>query len=271
MNTFQDILCSAKTKKRIIVSPRPAPGLTKALDDVKQVGYDVTVRNDFSSSALKEILQGFKQGECSILVQGDIPLKDFFEALQAWGIKRSQLGFVSLFEDYIRSKLLFVVDTYVHNNPSFQEKVALLEMTIGLTRALGVEEPKVAVLSALETVNSAMVSSIEAAALSKMADRGQFSALVEGPLDIDSALSREAARRKGVSSPVPGEVDVLLCPDIESAYALSRFLSGLGGLPAAGVLLGTPLPVIINPSFIPLQNKPVEIAIASISGELESE
>ncbi len=268
MHTFEDILSHAKPK-RIFVSPHPSPPLGRALDDVKKAGHDVIVGNDFSSTGAKDILRGFEQGEWDIFMQGDVPLKHVFELLEAWGVKRNQLGFVSLFEDKIRSKLLFVVDTYVQNNPSFKDKMMLLEMTIDLARALGVEAPQVAVLSALETVNPAMVSSIEAAALSKMSERGQFSACVEGPLDIDSALCAVAARRKGVSSPVPGEVDILLCPDVESANALSRFLSGLGRLPAAGVLLGTPLPVVIHPSLISMDHKLVEVAIASIKGEFK--
>ena len=270
MNSFEDILSGAKARK-IVVCPQPAPALKKALDDLEKAGYGVVIKEDFSLTEAKQILQGFERGEWDILVQGNIHLKTFFQTLQTWGVKRSQLGFVSLFEDHIRKKLLFVVDTYVHDNPTFKEKMTLLETTIELANVFGVDSPRVAVLSALETVNPAMISSIEAAALSKMADRGQFDACVEGPLDIDSALSAVAARRKGVSSPVPGEADILLCPDVESAYALSSFLSGLGRLPVAGVLLGTPMPVIIHPSLIPLQYKAVEVAIASIRGEFKND
>ncbi len=263
METFQDILSRAAPKK-IVVSPQPSPLLQEALEEARQAGYTVTVREDFSAGTLTEILQGYEEGVWDLYLQGDVPLRDFFAALETTGLKRNRLGFLSLFEDRIRGRLLFVVDTYVHNSPSFQVKVFLLEMAIELANRLGVENPRAAVLSALETVNPAIPSSIEAAAMSKMADRGQFAACVEGPLDIDSALSAVAARRKGVSSPVPGEVDILLCPDIESGYNLSRFLSTLGQLPAAGVLLGTPMPVVIHPSLIPLRYKAVEIAIASL-------
>ncbi len=263
METFQDILCEARPKK-VIVSPRPGAALQEVFERAGQAGYTLTVKQEFSAQAFKEILEGYEREEWDILVQGALPLADFFAVLEEAGVGKNRLGFVSLFEDRIRHKLLFVVDTYVHNVPSFREKVMLLEMTIELANLLGVERPRAAVLSALETVNPAIFSSIEAAALSKMTDRGQFKACVEGPLDIDSALSAVAARRKGVSSPVPGEVDILLCPDIESSYALSLFLSGLGRLPVAGVLLGTPLPVIIHPALIPPQNKQVEIAIASL-------
>ena len=268
MISFQDILGKAKPGK-VVVAPRPAPALSSLLDQLKEAGQELTVKEDFSPAVLKEIQQGFEQGKWDVFLQGDISLKDFFEPLADGGMNLERMGFVSLFEDRSRHKLLFVVDTYMQNRPSFRAKTLLLEMTINLAGSLGVEQPRVAVLSALETVNPAMISSIEAAALSKMADRGQFAAVVEGPLDIDSALSSEAAQRKGVLSPVPGEVDILLCPEIESGYALSCFLSGLGKMPVAGVLLGAPLPIIIQPEHIPLLHKDVELAVASLRKEME--
>lgn len=265
MNTFKEIVAATRPGK-IIVAPEPEERFNLLFYRAKQMGFQLIIETSSPERALSSAWRKLEDGAGDMLFQGDIPLGDFFTILYAHGVSRDKLCFVSTFEDNIRQKLLFVADTYFHNLPDLRQKISILEMTIELAKTLGVERPKVAALSALETVNPAIRSGVEAAALAKMGDRQQFDALVEGPLDIDTALSREAAERKGVISPVPGDVDILLCPDIESGYNLSQFITYLGRMPVAGVVLGTEKPIIIHPAFIPPDHKLVEIAIASVRG-----
>lgn len=122
-----------------------------------------------------------------------------------------------------------------------------------------------AALSAIETVNPAIASTVDAAVLARMAQRRQFKAVVDGPLDIDAILSKVAAAKKGVAGEVSGDADIILCPDIETATILAQAFIHIGSYPAAGVLLGT-FPVVINPRFIPPVYKNVEIALQAMRG-----
>ncbi len=210
---------------------------------------------------VQEAFHEVKCGRADLVMQGDIPLVDFLAALGEYGGGRERMCFVSLFEDQKNHRLLFLADTYLHDQPGLDRKIMILEQVVALAGTLGLEKPKVAVLSAIETVNTAIPSTVEAAVLSKMSQRRQFQALVEGPLDIDAALSAAAARRKGVDSPVPGQAQIILCPDVETGYSLSQAFTHIGRYPTAGILLGAPVPVIINPRFIPPENKAVEAAV----------
>jgi phosphate butyryltransferase len=217
-----------------------------------------------TAGELTEAFHRVRSGRADMVLQGDIPLADFFSALEDYGARRDRMCFVSLFEDGKNDRLLFLADTYLHDQPALEQKIAILRQVVALARTLGLEQPKAAVLSAIETVNTAIPSTVEAAVLSKMSERRQFQALVEGPLDIDAVLSADAARRKGVHSQVPGQADIILCPDVETGYALSQAFTHIGCYPTAGLLLGAPVPVIINPDFIPREHKAVEAAVLSL-------
>jgi len=144
-------------------------------------------------------------------------------------------------------RLTFMTDTLVNGSPGLQEKVGILKNAIEFARRLGIKKPKVAVLAPLELVNPALASTLDGAILSKMSERGQFGpALVEGPLAMDNAASSSAARHKGIRSLVPGNVDIYLFPDLESAHLTAQFLSWIGRLRFGGILLGTSFPVAIR-------------------------
>ncbi len=144
-------------------------------------------------------------------------------------------------------KPLFVTDAGINIYPTLADKVDILKNAIFLAHALGIEEPKVAILSAVETVNPKIVSTIEAAALCKMAERGQISgAIIDGPLAFDNAISKEAARIKEICSPVAGEADILLVPDLEAGNMLAKQLTYLADADAAGIVLGARVPIILT-------------------------
>jgi phosphate acetyltransferase len=144
-------------------------------------------------------------------------------------------------------KLLVVTDAAINILPDLEQKADIARNAIDLCRALGVERPKLAVLSAVETVTLRLPATVEAAALAKMADRGQIEGgLVDGPLAFDNAISAEAARAKGLVSPVAGDADILLVPDLEAGNMLAKQLQYLGGATAAGVVIGARVPIALT-------------------------
>jgi len=142
---------------------------------------------------------------------------------------------------------LIISDAAVNIAPSLEVKVDIVQNAIDLAHALGEPKPRVAILSAMETVNPRVPSTIEAAALCKMADRGQITGgVLDGPLALDNAISPEAARIKHIVSPVAGQANVLIVPDLESGNMLAKSLSFLANADAAGIVLGARVPIILT-------------------------
>ena len=144
-------------------------------------------------------------------------------------------------------KPLLITDAAINVAPDFDTKVDIVKNAIDLAHALGIAEPKVAILSAVETVTSKLRSAMDAAALSKMADRGQITgALVDGPLAFDNAVSMAAAKTKGIQSRVAGDADILVVPDLESGNTLAKQLEYLGDAQAAGLVMGARVPIVLT-------------------------
>lgn len=142
---------------------------------------------------------------------------------------------------------LIITDAAVNIAPTLEEKVDIVQNAIDLAQALGIAEPRVAILSAMETVNPKVPSTIEAAALCKMADRGQIrGGILDGPLALDNAINVEAARIKGIASPVAGRAHVLVVPDLEAGNMLAKSLSFLAQADAAGIVLGARVPIMLT-------------------------
>ena len=160
-------------------------------------------------------------------------------------------------------KLLFVTDAAINIAPDLMTKAAIVQNAVNLARLLGIEAPKVAALSAVEVVKPAIASTIDAACLSKMAQRGQIlHAIVDGPLAFDNAISREAARTKQIDSPVAGEVDILLAPDLASGNILAKDLEYLAGATLAGVVVGARVPIVLPSRSDPPAARLASVAIA---------
>lgn len=144
-------------------------------------------------------------------------------------------------------KPLMVTDAAINIAPTLAEKADICRNAIDLAHALGIARPKVAILSAVEEINEKIVSTIEAASLCKMADRGQIAgAILDGPLAMDNAISREAAKIKGIVSEVAGDADILLVPDLVSGNILAKQLSFMANADAAGIVLGARAPVVLT-------------------------
>ncbi len=162
-------------------------------------------------------------------------------------------------------KALCITDAVLNVLPSVPQKVQIAKNAVALLHALGYTMPKVAVLSATETPSTAMPSSVEAAEVERLAERGAIpNAIVEGPLAFDLAVSEEAARIKGVNSPVAGKADVLLVPNIETGNALFKMMVNFMSAAAAGIVLGAKVPIVLTSRSDPVAARLASLALAAI-------
>ena len=177
------------------------------------------------------------------------------------GARRVSHVFVADLPSY--HKLLFVTDAAINIMPDLATKAAILQNAIDLARLLNVPHPKAAALSAVEVVKPSIPSTLDAACLSKMAQRGQIThAVVDGPLAFDNAISSEAARVKQIVSEVPGDVDILLAPDLDAGNILAKDLEYLASATLAGIVVGARVPVILTSRSDPSAARLVSAAIA---------
>ncbi|WP_340123024.1 bifunctional enoyl-CoA hydratase/phosphate acetyltransferase [Methylobacter svalbardensis] len=162
-------------------------------------------------------------------------------------------------------KLLLITDAAINISPDLTVKAAIVNNAVWLARLLGIERPKVAALSAIELVKQTIPSSLDAACLSKMAERGQIlHAIVDGPLAFDNAISREAAEMKGIVSQVAGDVDILLVPDLDAGNILAKNLEYLSHATLAGIVLGARVPIILSSRSDPPRARLVSAALANL-------
>lgn len=160
---------------------------------------------------------------------------------------------------------LIITDAAVNIAPSLEKKADIVRNAIDLARALNFPAIRIAILSAMETINSKVPSTIEAAALCKMADRGQIEgAILDGPLALDNAINVEAATIKHIASPVAGHANVLLVPDLEAGNMLAKSLSFLAGADAAGIVLGARVPIILTSRADSVMTRRASCAVASL-------
>ena len=160
---------------------------------------------------------------------------------------------------------LMITDAAVNIEPTLEEKVDIVQNAIDLAHALGIAEPKVAILSAVETVTSKIRSTIDAAALCKMADRGQIKGgLLDGPLAFDNAVSQVAARIKGIRSAVAGNADILVVPDLEAGNMVAKQLQYLANALMAGIVLGAKVPIVLTSRADTPETRAASCAVAQV-------
>jgi phosphate acetyltransferase len=191
-----------------------------------------------------------REGRAELLMKGSLHSDELLHAVAARdsGLRTERrLSHVYAMNVPSYHKPLFVTDAAVNIFPSLDDKADICRNAIDLLRVLGVERPKLALLSAVETVTAKLPSTLDAAALVVMALRGQIQGgLLDGPLAFDNAISAEAARIKGISSEVAGDPDILLAPDLEAGNLLAKQLIYLAGAEAAGIVLGARVPIILT-------------------------
>ena len=163
---------------------------------------------------------------------------------------------------------LLITDAAINIQPTLMQKADIIQNAIELGHALGIAEPKVAILSAVETVNPNIASTVDAAALCKMADRNQITGgILDGPLAFDNAISAEAARLKNISSPVAGQADILVVPDLEAGNMIAKQLQYLAGARSAGVVLGARVPIALTSRADSIQSRIVSAAVMLLSAQ----
>ncbi|RPH42651.1 MAG: bifunctional enoyl-CoA hydratase/phosphate acetyltransferase [Burkholderiales bacterium] len=191
-----------------------------------------------------------RAGEAELLMKGSLHTDELLEAVvdRELGLRTGRrLSHVFLMDVPAYPKLLMITDAAINIVPDLETKRDICQNAIDLARAIGLARPKVAILSAVETVNPKMPSTTDAASLCKMADRDQITGgVLDGPLAMDNAISAEAARVKGIRSEVAGDPDVLLMPDLEAGNILAKQLTFMAGADAAGVVLGARVPIVLT-------------------------
>ena len=210
----------------------------------------VIVSSTHSNDSAVKAVELARSGEVEALMKGSLHTDEFMGAIvpSAAGLRTSRrISHATVLSVASYPKAFMITDAAINIAPSLEVKVDIAQNAIDLAHALGVEMPKVAILSAVETVNPKIPSTIDAAALCKMADRGQITgAILDGPLAYDNAISAQAAETKGIKSPVSGDIDILLAPDLESGNMLFKQLTYLAGAEGAGIVLGTRIPIVLT-------------------------
>ncbi|WP_255469699.1 MULTISPECIES: bifunctional enoyl-CoA hydratase/phosphate acetyltransferase [Paracoccus] len=251
----------------------PAARIAAALTEAGQAPdtYEI-VDTEHSHAAAARAAQMAATGQVGAIMKGSLHSDELLGAVihPQCGLRterRISHAFLMLTEDYPRP--FIITDAAVNIAPDLMVKADILHNAIVLWRVLwGPARPKAAILAAVETVNPKMQATLDAAALCKMADRGQIEdADLDGPLAFDNAISPAAAREKGIVSPVAGQADILLVPDIESGNMLAKQLVFMGGADAAGIVLGARVPVVLTSRADSVRARMLSTALAVLMAE----
>lgn len=212
-------------------------------------GFEI-VDADYSQDSAAKAVELVREGRAEALMKGSLHTDEIMSAVvkRDTGLRTSRrISHCFIMDVPDHDQPLVITDAAVNIAPDLKTKVDITQNAIDLVRALGQKDVRVAVLSAMESVNPDVPSTLEAAALCKMADRGQITgAQIDGPLALDNAISPEAAAIKKISSPVAGRANVLVVPDLEAGNMLAKSLSFLAGADAAGIVLGAKVPIILT-------------------------
>jgi len=221
-----------------------------------------------SHAAAEKAVELVRLGKAQLLMKGSLHTDELMGAVvrKETGLRTPRrISHCFILDVSTYPKPLIITDAAVNIYPALADKVDIVQNAIDMVRALGVERPKVAILSAVETVNPKIQSTLDAAALCKMADRGQIrGAVLDGPLAFDNAISKTAAEIKGITSPVAGDADILLVPDLEAGNMLAKNLTFLAGADAAGIVLGARVPIILTSRADSVRARMASCAVAAI-------
>jgi phosphate acetyltransferase len=214
-----------------------------------------------------------REGKAELLMKGSLHSDEILAAVVAreTGLRTGRrVSHVFIMDVPTYHKVLIITDAAINIAPALDDKVDIVQNAIDLAVRLGVKTPKVAILAAVETVNSKMPATLDAAALCKMADRGQIKGgELDGPLAFDNAISKDAAKIKGIKSAVAGDPDILLAPDLESGNMLAKQLSFLANADSAGLVLGARVPIILTSRADSVRSKIASCAVAVLAAHAQ--
>lgn len=233
----------------VLVGPREKIAQVAKAQGIDLNDYEVIDTEHSHEAAIKAVAMA-RSGEVDSIMKGSLHTDELLGAVvkRGTGISTARrMSHVFMMDVPTYPRPLLITDAAINIDPSLQDKRDIVQNAIELAHALGVSEPKVALLSAVETINPKLRSTLEAAAICKMADRKQITGgLVDGPLAFDNAVSEEAVRIKGISSPVAGKADILVAPDLEAGNMVAKQLEYLADAQSSGIVLGTRVPIALT-------------------------
>jgi phosphate acetyltransferase len=252
----------------ILVGPA---GLIRAIAKKHRIDLGSTeiVEAEDGPAAAAKAVELVRLGKAEVLMKGSLHTDELLGAVVArdGGLRTGRrLSHAFLMDVPTYHKGLLVTDAAINIAPTLEDKADICQNAIDLAIVFGVERPKVAILAAVETVNSRMPATIDAACLCKMAERGQIrGGLLDGPLAFDNAISKEAAKIKGIRSDVAGDPDILLVPDLEAGNILAKQLSFLANADSAGLVLGARVPIILTSRADSVRARMASCAVAVLA------
>ena len=227
-----------------------------------------------SRAAAEKAVEQVRLGKAQLLMKGSLHTDELMSAVvkKETGLRtHRRISHCFVMDVPGHPEPLVITDAAVNIYPTLEDKVHIIQNAIDLMRALGRAQPRVAILSAVEMVNPKILSTIDAAALCKMADRGQIiGGLLDGPLALDNAVSIAAAKIKGIVSPVAGQADILMVPDIEAGNMLAKNLTFLAGADAAGIVLGARVPIVLTSRANSVRARMASCAVAALYAHAQS-
>jgi len=255
-----------------LIAPILVGPARKIAETAKAAGIDLRnleiVDTAHSVDAAKKAVALVREGRAEVLMKGSLHTDELMSAIVSrdGGLRTGRrISHVFVMDVPTYHKVLIVTDAAINIAPTLEDKVDIVQNAIDLAISLGLQKPKVAVLCAVETVNSKMQATLDAAALCKMAERGQIKGgIIDGPLAFDNAISKQAAETKGIKSTVAGDPDILLAPDLEAANILAKQLSFLANADSAGLVLGARVPVVLTSRADSVRSRIASCAVAKL-------
>jgi len=249
----------------ILVGPEARIRATAELAGVDIAPFRL-VPTPHSHAAADEAVAMARRGEVEALMKGSLHTDELMHAVvspySGLGTGR-RISHVYLFDFSAYPRPLMITDAAINIAPGLDDKRDICQNAVDLAHLLGIERPKVAVLAAVETVSRRMPATVDAACLCKMAERGQITgAVIDGPLAFDNAISAEAARMKVIASPVAGQADILLVPDLEAGNMLAKELTFFNAASGAGIVLGARCPIMLTSRADPVATRLASAALA---------
>lgn len=252
----------------ILIGPRDKIAATAKSAGIELNGFQI-VDAPHSHAAAQKAVELVREARAELLMKGSLHTDELMTAVVArdGGLRTGRrISHVFVMDVPTYHKVFLVTDGAINISPTLEDKVDICQNAIDIVHSLGIKKPKVAILAAVETVTSKMPATIDAAALCKMADRGQIKgAILDGPLAFDNAISKEAARTKGIHSDVAGDPDILLTPDLESGNMLAKQLSFLAKADSAGLVLGARVPIILTSRADSVRSRIASCAVAMLA------
>jgi phosphate acetyltransferase len=258
----------------ILVGPKARIAEVARRAKLDIAGLEIVDTPDSEPDAAAAAVRLASEGRAHLLMKGSLHTDQIMAAV----VKREaglrtlrRISHVFVMDVPAIDRVIMVTDAAINIFPTLEEKVDIVQNAIDLCHALGKPNPLVAILSAMETVNPKVASTIEAAALCKMADRGQITGgVLDGPLALDNAIDLAAARIKKIDSPVAGKADVLVVPDLEAGNMLAKSLTFMANADAAGIVLGARVPVILTSRADSVTTRLASCAVAALVAHARS-